>query len=187
MSRIYLCVPFEERDEARRRGARWDPAMKCWFIAASEDPTRFLQWLADETQIAPYSIVSSEASILATWGECWRCSARIEVICVYCERGEIRGQRFHRFTVSNISAVDEVLERQLASWPLFHLGFSRSAGAHYRVNHCTRCGAAQDDYFLHCEPEGAFFAPSLAPAGQFRLHPLSGCIRLNGDEGFEPQ
>ncbi len=187
MSRIYLCVPFEERDEARRQGAHWDPALKCWFIGARENATRFRKWLEDETEATTYSIVSTEASILETRCECWKCSAQIEVICVYCERGDIRGQPFQRFAVSNISAVDEVLKRQLGPWPSFRLGFSRSAGGHYWFNHCTRCGAAQDDYFLHCEPEGAFFAPSLASAGQFRRYPLSGSIRLNGDEGFEPQ
>ena len=35
MSRIDLQVPFCEKDEARRLGARWDPAQKVWYVPAN--------------------------------------------------------------------------------------------------------------------------------------------------------
>src|SRR5690606_41126812 len=31
-NRLYLEVPFEEKDEARAFGARWDPKKKLWWI-----------------------------------------------------------------------------------------------------------------------------------------------------------
>lgn len=29
---LYLEVPFKEKDEAKRLGARWDPNMKKWYV-----------------------------------------------------------------------------------------------------------------------------------------------------------
>ena len=30
--RIYLNVPFEEKEEAKKLGAKWDPGRKLWYI-----------------------------------------------------------------------------------------------------------------------------------------------------------
>ena len=30
--RIYLNVPFSKKDEAKSKGARWNPELKCWYI-----------------------------------------------------------------------------------------------------------------------------------------------------------
>jgi hypothetical protein len=40
-SRVYLDVPFGEKDEAKALGARWDPAVKRWFDP--RPPTRGLE------------------------------------------------------------------------------------------------------------------------------------------------
>ena len=45
--RINLKVPYEEKDEAKRFGARWDLARKVWYIENLEDLTKFLKWMPD--------------------------------------------------------------------------------------------------------------------------------------------
>lgn len=45
--RIYLNVPYEQKDLAKRRGCRWDGIRKQWFI---DDPLHmelFVQWVPD--------------------------------------------------------------------------------------------------------------------------------------------
>jgi hypothetical protein len=42
-----LHVPFAEKDEARRLGARWDVARKAWFIENVEDVRPFMRWMPD--------------------------------------------------------------------------------------------------------------------------------------------
>ena len=32
MTRIYLNVPYEEKDVAKSRGAKWDPGEKKWWV-----------------------------------------------------------------------------------------------------------------------------------------------------------
>ncbi|MFI3136422.1 MAG: DUF5710 domain-containing protein, partial [Methylococcaceae bacterium] len=35
-SKIYLNVPFAQKDEAKALGARWDAAQKKWYISADK-------------------------------------------------------------------------------------------------------------------------------------------------------
>ena len=42
----YLVVPFAEKDEAKRLGARWDAAARKWYVPAGKDAVAFKQWLA---------------------------------------------------------------------------------------------------------------------------------------------
>ena len=44
--REYLAVPYEEKDAAKRLGARWDPSAQRWYIPAGHDPEPFARWRA---------------------------------------------------------------------------------------------------------------------------------------------
>lgn len=44
---IELNVPFLEKDEAKRLGARWNNAAKRWYIPPGVDKTLFARWLPD--------------------------------------------------------------------------------------------------------------------------------------------
>lgn len=41
--RVYLRVPFAEKEEAKRLGARWDQESKRWFISGERDLTPLFQ------------------------------------------------------------------------------------------------------------------------------------------------
>jgi hypothetical protein len=43
--RINLAVPFSEKDEAKRLGARWDFDGRTWYIENPEDLAPFMRWL----------------------------------------------------------------------------------------------------------------------------------------------
>lgn len=42
--RMNLKVPFAEKDEAKKLGARWDPARKLWYIDDKADVAAFHKW-----------------------------------------------------------------------------------------------------------------------------------------------
>lgn len=46
--KIYLKVPFEQKDEAKKLGAKWDFKKKSWFIENVIDLSPYFSWL-DET------------------------------------------------------------------------------------------------------------------------------------------
>lgn len=43
--RTNLAVPYREKDQARRCGARWDPARKLWYVENLGDLRPFLKWM----------------------------------------------------------------------------------------------------------------------------------------------
>ena len=42
--RAYLAVPYDERDEAKSLGARWDAVKKAWYIGPGVDPAKIAKW-----------------------------------------------------------------------------------------------------------------------------------------------
>jgi Domain of unknown function (DUF5710) len=48
--RINLIVPYSEHEIAKRRGARWDPARKVWYIENPDEHNlrMFLQWAPEK-------------------------------------------------------------------------------------------------------------------------------------------
>ena len=43
-AREYLAVPYDEKDAAKRLGARWNPDAQRWFIPAGVDPEPLARW-----------------------------------------------------------------------------------------------------------------------------------------------
>jgi hypothetical protein len=43
--RTYLNCPYDDKDDAKALGAKWDPDMKKWFVPAGNDITPFDAWL----------------------------------------------------------------------------------------------------------------------------------------------
>lgn len=39
-----LKVPFAEKDQAKKQGARWDAARRLWYIEDGRDPSLFARW-----------------------------------------------------------------------------------------------------------------------------------------------
>jgi antirestriction protein ArdC/phage/plasmid primase-like uncharacterized protein len=45
--RIYLAVPYEEKDAAKELGARWDRGRKSWYVRAGTDLETVAKWLPE--------------------------------------------------------------------------------------------------------------------------------------------
>ncbi|HEY3784362.1 MAG TPA: hypothetical protein VGL55_03680 [Steroidobacteraceae bacterium] len=132
-----------------------------------------------------FTITSSDAYVAAALIPCGTCHAKTEVICIHCETGTVSGEALSRFTISDVTAIDKALARQLEPWPTFRkVGGSDVPEGDY-ANHCRHCGAVLDDMYLHSEPDEPFFDVPGAPPGSIKLAPLEGTIRLSGDEHFD--
>lgn len=53
--RINLQVPYEEKDQAKLRGARWDPARRTWYIQDPESLYKFWRWIPQHLKRPVYS------------------------------------------------------------------------------------------------------------------------------------
>lgn len=54
-SKIYLDVPYAQKDEAKSLGARWDPSKKKWYVPGNLDISVFKKW-NKATSAAPSTI-----------------------------------------------------------------------------------------------------------------------------------
>lgn len=43
--RTNLKVPYEEKDDAKKLGARWDAARKTWYVENVENIAQFMRWM----------------------------------------------------------------------------------------------------------------------------------------------
>jgi Domain of unknown function (DUF5710) len=59
-SKTYLNVPFAQKDAAKALGARWDAAIKKWYVLADKDITLFTQWQAQSGTPESPSITTSK-------------------------------------------------------------------------------------------------------------------------------
>jgi len=181
MERTYLYVPPEERFEVQALGACWDDRAKCWYIRGNEDSARFRKWLGEDDFADDFTITSEEARVAAATVACWQCHSSIEVICIYCESGTVSEEPLTHFTVSYLIAVDSSMAQQLEQWPFF----KRTSAEGDYANHCTHCGAIQDDMYLHSEPDHVFFNIARAQPASIKLTPLTGRVQMSGTESFE--
>ena len=58
--REYLAVPYQEKDAAKRLGAKWDPKTEKWFIPAGVNPEPFARWRASHASEQPAEPAAAE-------------------------------------------------------------------------------------------------------------------------------
>ena len=50
---INLKVPFNEKDQAKSLGARWNAEAKLWYVPQGVDAAPFEKWFTSATNVAP--------------------------------------------------------------------------------------------------------------------------------------
>jgi hypothetical protein len=156
MAITILNVPYSEKDEAKSKGARWDPQKKKWYVPDGIDLQLFKKWLPDpankKRMIAPIFILESTAY-------CWKCEMLIKVITL-TSNGFID---HNNETTADFIIYGEIIElpNQLEHYlnqhfPNFYIDYSKTVNTNYYMNHCI-CQAKQGNFFLHDEPGAPFF------------------------------
>ncbi len=54
IERVYLSVPYVEKDEAKKHGARWDPVVERWWVARRDLAAHaaLFRWMTDSPMLA---------------------------------------------------------------------------------------------------------------------------------------
>lgn len=168
----YLEVSFSDKDEAKRLGARWDAASRRWYVPDSIPVAPFARWLpaavqSEDVLIAPiYLRRSTEA--------CYKCHKDTEVFCLGVsairevevdDDGTVyRHENDNQPDLVNVNNLEQLDARLVAALarqaPRYRLDYSQTQRAQVWINHCEHCNAKLGDFFLHNEPDGAFFPTS---------------------------
>ena len=67
--RINLQCPFQDKDLAKQRGARWDPRLRVWYVQDVADLSPFSAWLPQTaTASAPGAVAGQRSTPAAAAG-----------------------------------------------------------------------------------------------------------------------
>ena len=81
-----IAVPYEEKDEAKGRGARWDRKQQSWYVPQDVDVDPFAKWAQGAPTVATESIVKAQPTQLQSQGQ-KTIEARVYLAVPYGERG----------------------------------------------------------------------------------------------------
>jgi Domain of unknown function (DUF5710) len=79
-----LNVPFHERDDAKRLGARWDAVRKTWFLPDCAVTALFTKWLPQQSDI---NLRCTSYFIAQSVRTCWHCGRDSHVFSFLLPRG----------------------------------------------------------------------------------------------------
>lgn len=161
MGRVILRVPFTEKEQAKRLGARWDVSQKMWYVPEGVDPAPLKQWLpvALEPNIrAPYYFLALSTR------RCWRCEGQTSVHGIMLPPGhevlyveddpaddhwEETGEAT---TLSYIYDMQEPVPTRLRTVaPRYKVAYSQTIDGFYWMNHCEYCAAKLGDFATNAE------------------------------------
>jgi hypothetical protein len=189
MPRVYLRVPFEQKEQAKRLGARWDPRQKTWYVPDGINSSLLKEWLP----LPERPNVRAPRWFLAmSTRTCWRCDASSRVYAIvlppgyealnvgddpadddYWERGA------NSTLLSYLVAVAVLVAAQLRRLaPRYRVDYSQTAHSFYWMNHCEHCEAKLGD-FETMEESGTFYGPDHA-------FEVGGCRSIDLREIGEP-
>lgn len=63
-SNINLKVPFNEKDQAKALGARWNAELKQWYVPQGIDSAPFAKWFTSSATPAPAKVAARPATQL---------------------------------------------------------------------------------------------------------------------------
>ncbi|EHX1089710.1 hypothetical protein K3Q61_004048 [Escherichia coli] len=163
MGRINLRVPYEEKDEVKKLGAKWDWNMRIWYIPENLSHEAFSKWL-----LLPNTKAES-FSIARVMTDCWSCKKDTYVYTIFFDEGyyykdynedtdEVYWEHNHYPAmlchVEYVSADAQLLIEKHTQ--CYNYDYSKKAKTHYVMNHCIHCGAKHGDFLMHGEPGGEF-------------------------------
>lgn len=168
--RTDLNVPYKEKEEAKALGAKWDYTKKTWYVIDPPNIKSLSKWLPNTTEslielcLPIYLIVSDE--------KCYRCSISAPVYSLAATNVKNNNDKLiNHFTILNyIEDLPQTLISLLK--PIsdsYYKSFSKTTKSKYYNNHCIHCQTMFGDFFMHCEPNGAFFPTSVTAAKKISL------------------
>ncbi|CAI2398754.1 DNA primase TraC [Serratia proteamaculans] len=178
-NRIYLNVPYSEKDEAKSKGARWDATEKKWFITDTQDKIEFSNWLESEIDSPPGRKFSPPIYLVQSFEPCWRCRHFSRVYC-------LADSRLNCFYY--VERIEEELRYIIGpNAPRYTLDYSKRTNSKYFMNHCEKCNAKMGDFYMHNEPGGAFFPVEEVDARNvitYKLGRITSPVLIVGTKGF---
>lgn len=188
---MQLDVPFEEKDQAKALGAKWDAQARAWFVPEGADPLPFARWFPRDLEAPGGEGTMSADSFALITGKvsCWKCRKDTRATTVllrgYQEIEDGQSEVFDQDAVLNpIVGLDPATRALFASEaPWMRPGYTKTRDQIYLAAHCEHCDALQGAWFL-TEPGSAFFPQSLADASRLSVQWFQEPIEVVGSPNW---
>ncbi len=179
---LKINVKYQEKEEAKSKGAFWDYENKTWYVPAHKNYNDFIKWIDNDK----FSIIAKKPFFVAlNKRTCWKCLELTDVIA-------LASQNFYEFDYANeedendltkewfkqdyftFFSTPKYIDREIIDliqqkFPFYKYGYSKTINGKYWANHCQHCNALQGDFFNHSEPGGAFFPTTLEECQEITL------------------
>lgn len=153
--KVMLDVPFSEKDLAKSKGAKWDAAIKSWYIDDMQKIQDFAPWLKS------YNIICENLYILKKKHVCWKCKKKIDTVLLATDKSYAEHDDYKCNTNIQILTYVKIMPDKLVAYmkgELYTPSFSQQIQESYYINHCKYCKSIQGDNFLHEIPQQAFYS-----------------------------
>ncbi|WP_297670070.1 DUF5710 domain-containing protein [Thomasclavelia sp.] len=187
---LILNVPYSEKDDAKSSGAKWNPAIKKWYVENKENYYKFIRW------IEPYGnmVIIDELYLIEGTKKCFRCGKDTRVIgfgidkhlsiaklleienddeikeILYDKMLEINQDDIH--IVGPIDPIPETLMKYIQSKYNYKLRYSKTTHISSICNCCDNCDVLQGDFFLFDEVDSPFFIHSQEDVKKLKIYKI---------------
>lgn len=205
---LFLNVPYEEKDEAKALGAKWNPRARKWYAdVPRQDYLKFAKWILRDTD---NTVIATEyIFIVEGQRSCWNCgrSTRLvglgigehihmfddgdgpqfEIMEDYVDAGE----ELHLAWTDREDEIPPKVRKYLKEKYSVKTGYSKTIHRDCFANHCDHCGALQGNFFVFQETdsplnlmaEGDELIKRASKLKVFMI-PIDDDLQLNWDVGF---
>jgi hypothetical protein len=155
--KIPLNVEFDEKDEAKSKGAQWDSVNKIWYLWDYKKIEQAGKWINQS-----YNIIVTERIYLVTgYRTCWKCNNDTKVFSIGTDKFAYLDKQWKFYPVfyliNNINQYSSNFKNVLNfTNEKFKKMFSKTINQEYLMNTCEHCSALQGDNFLYNEVDSVF-------------------------------
>ncbi|OUO89623.1 hypothetical protein B5F40_10340 [Gordonibacter sp. An230] len=153
---VYLDVPFQEKDEAKALGARWDAGRKRWYVPQGLDCAPFERWMPAHL----YLVIGSQ--------RCWKCREDTRVVAFGIPYGWDGAPSLA--LLPRLECVPYEIRKYLIDQGIrYEKKRSNTTGLYLLNNCCEHCGSLQGEFFLFSEPDSPFLPDSSDEISRLRF------------------
>lgn len=176
---LLLNVPYAEKEEAKKLGARWNLELKKWYVQNREDYPKFKKWiLKDKSEAA---ILCDYIYIIEGIHNCFKCGNENRVIGFglenYYEFGDYEdiknGFEYYSGEIhiaSHINSMPNKILKYVQENYNYKLRYSKTVESSYYANCCQNCDVLQGDFFLFSEVDSPFWIEDEEAAKKLKLY-----------------
>ncbi|WP_317368653.1 DUF5710 domain-containing protein [uncultured Tyzzerella sp.] len=189
---LILNVPYNEKDEAKSLGARWNAKIKKWYVQDNKDYYKFVKW------IKPYGdiVIIDHLYVVEGIQKCFKCGKDTRVIGFGVDKHlyidtlldnvsddkqleiqfsnmleQINEEDIH--IVGAINPIPELLMEYLKNKYNYKLRYSKTTNRSSISNCCDNCDVLQGDFFLFYEVDSPFFIYSEEDVKKLKIYKIN--------------